>query len=168
MTTDRYNTEIESAAARYGVPPEWLWAIIGAESSFRDIYRTWEPKVHEYAYGPMQVLQSTASDFGFTEEQLQTVQGGIDAGAALVADLMRRVGSDFNRMYSAYNSGDPEKWTISDQVKTNVLRAADWLARFAGIDSGAPGAPAAAAVPGWLWLLVIGGFFWWHQQKAAA
>ena len=158
--SDRYSSEIAAAARAYPtVPPEWIWAVIGTESSFRDIYRTWEPTVKEYAYGPMQVLVSTAADFGFNEGDLQTAAGGIAAGTALLAQLISRFGYDFQRVYSAYNSGNPDKFTISDQVRKNVARAVDWLSQYV------PAAPTlpepAVAVPGLLiGALVVAGLYY--------
>jgi soluble lytic murein transglycosylase-like protein len=149
---NRYAAEIEAAARAYpNVPESWIWAVIGAESSFRDIYRTWEPKVKEFAYGPMQVLASTGAGLGYSEEQLQTAAGSIAAGTALLSQLIGRIGMDFKRVYSAYNSGSPDKWTEGGQVAANVARAADWLSDFVRFveDTGTE-VGAAVGGPGWL------------------
>lgn len=130
----RYDREVADAIAVYPtVPADWVKAVIGAESSFLDQDGdTWEPKVGGYAYGPMQVLLSTARGLGgalrnVTPEELRTPAIGILAGTGHLAQLIARYGYDFRRVYSAYNSGDPDRWSTSATVSGNVDRALGWL-----------------------------------------
>lgn len=126
--TTRYDAAIDAARLRYPLVPEaWVKAVIGTESSFQNIDRTWEGAVQEYSYGPMQVLESTAAALGIDRATLQTLYGSILAGTAYLAQLIGRYGLDFRAVYSAYNSGRPDGWSLSSQVRANVDRALGWL-----------------------------------------
>lgn len=160
-----YDEIVADAAARHDVPAAFIKAIIGAESSYQiPAINRWEPAAGEYAYGPMQILLSTARQFapGITGPELERPYTNIDVGAAFVRDLMNRFGveTDFRRIYSAYNSGRPDRWETSDQVRSNVERAIGWLERFTTETIAAAGAtvsenPAGLFLAGALLLLIL-------------
>jgi soluble lytic murein transglycosylase-like protein len=128
-----YDAMAASSAARHGIPLAWLKAVIGAETSFEiPAPNRWEPNVNGYAYGPMQILLSTAQQFypGMTAAELELPDTNVDVGAAFIRYLMDRYGDDFQRVYSAYNSGRPDSWEASAQVRSNVERALTWLEQF--------------------------------------
>lgn len=148
-----YDSEIADAAAAYpDVPADWIRAFIGAETSFNAPPDTWEPKAHEYAYGPMQVLLSTARGLGFPvgAAGLRDSAMNIMAGTALIHSWIPVVGDNFDRAYSAYNSGDPDRYLSSTQVAANVARAREWLNR-SGVAGGAFPWIVAAIVGLWWW-----------------
>lgn len=124
---------ISAASDAYGVPADWIKAVIGTESGFN-------PNAHNAsdpgggAFGLMQVLYSTAVGLGYPgdPEGLYDPETNIDLGSKLMAQIMQRTGSDFSAMYSAYNSGSPTKYLSSSQVAANVNRALTWLSQVAG------------------------------------
>lgn len=151
--TSIYDALVATAAGKYQVPAEWIKAVIGAESSFDpNVADRWESKVSEYAYGPMQILLSTARGLGFTGTgaQLRQPAANIDVGAAYLARLRSQLGEDFRRIYSAYNSGNADRWETSSQVRANVERALGWLEQFEPAGVGVA-AIAAALVAAWWW-----------------
>lgn len=136
-----YDEMAARSAVRYGVPLAYIKAVIGAETSFEVPAPppTWEPAVGDYSYGAMRILLSTARQFfpSMTAAELQFPEANVEAGAAYIRNLMDRYGDDFQSVYSAYNSGNPDRWKTSDQVRANVTRAVSWLRRFLtdGIDA---------------------------------
>lgn len=146
-----YETLAAPAAARHGIPLSWLLAFIGTETSFAvPAPDTWEPAVNEYAIGPLQILLSTAREIapGISAAALADPATNLEIGAAYIRRLMDRYGS-FERTYSAYNSGNPDRWTDSTSATAaNVARAVRWLETLGGLDK-----------TGWLWLVILGGVF---------
>lgn len=135
MTPATYDHIVFPAAAEFGVPPEWLLATIGTETSFQTpAPRTWAPAVNEYAYGPMQILYSTARGLGFTGSpaELERPEVNIAVGAAYLADIRSRVGNDFRAAASEYYSGDPTRWRQNPEVARHVSRAVEWLQEAGG------------------------------------
>jgi len=155
---------ISASSARWGVPFQWVKAVIGTESNFNPgAYRA-EPRIGDASYGLMQLLSETARGLGWSgydPEELFEPALNIDLGTKLLADLRGRYGDNFNRVYSAYNSGRPDLWETSSQVRHNVDRALDWLDR---VMAEHPEAVAAAAGAG---LLVIGFLIFFFMRKAA-
>lgn len=152
-----YDNLVEAAAAAHAVPAAWIKAVIGAETSFAvPAPRRWEPKVNEYAYGPMQILLSTARGLGFggTGADLEQPAINIDVGADYLSRIRGDYGNDFRRVYSAYNSGNPDRWLTSDQVRANVDRAMGWLGKF---ETGASGFG--------LLVILAAGAWWWSTQR---
>lgn len=118
-----WETEISGASTRWSVPEAWIRAVIETESS-------WDPNAHNAsdptgAYGLMQVLYKTATGLGYAgpPEGLYDPGVNIDLGTKLLGQLRRSYGDDFRRVYSAYNSGNPNLWQTSTQVAANVSRA---------------------------------------------
>jgi soluble lytic murein transglycosylase-like protein len=161
--TSMYDDAIAAAVAVYDVPAAWILATIGAETSFQSpAPSTWEPTVGEFAYGPMQVLLSTARGLGFagSAAQLKDPATNIAIGAELLAQLRSSYGDDFQRVYSAYNSGNPDAWTTSSRVAANVARAITWLAQFTGTPAAADTVITPLAIAG-----VAGLILWWGKKK---
>jgi soluble lytic murein transglycosylase-like protein len=153
-----YDDAIAAAAARHGIPPAWVAAVIGTETSFViPAPSTWEPAVNQYARGPMQILLSTARELvpAIDAAALDDPATNIDIGAAYLRQLADRFGFDFSRVYSAYNSGNPDRYTDpSSATAGNVQRALQWLEQFTPAETAGAGilaAGAAAAAALWLW-----------------
>lgn len=130
--TDLYDGMIRGASEAYKVPFDWIKAIIGTESGFNPTAYRAEPAINDASYGLMQLLYSTARWMGFAgePEQLFNPAVNIDIGTKYLAYLIGRYGGDsFERIYSAYNSGSPDKYTTSSQVAAHVRNALDWLRR---------------------------------------
>lgn len=106
------------------VSPALLEAIARTESSLNPNQKVWEPKVGEYSYGLMGILESTARGLGYTgpADGLKDPMINIALGAQLAGEIIQRQGglilTDF---YSEWNSGRPSVWEQSTQVATNVL-----------------------------------------------
>lgn len=154
---------ITGAAARYGIPFQWIKAVIGTESNFNpDAYRA-EPQINDASYGLMQILSRTARGLGFSgdPDDLFDPAINIELGSKLLAQLRRSYGEDFRRIYSAYNSGNPDRWETSSQVARNVNRALDWLSR---VTAEHPEAVTIAASGAGLVLLVLG-LVWFAMRR---
>lgn len=125
---DRFDSLILRAREVYGVPFAWVKAIIATESSFNpQAYRA-EPAINDASYGLMQILEGTARKIGFTGSRtdLYDPETNIMLGAKLLAtDIIPRCGMNFERVYSAYNSGRCD--STSSQVALHVARAVAWL-----------------------------------------
>lgn len=88
-------------AARYGVPPELIAALIDVESR-------WNPRAlsGKGAMGLMQLMPRTARRFG--ARQPFDVEQNIAAGTRYVATLMREFPGDLRLVAAAYYAGDRE------------------------------------------------------------
>ena len=156
-----YDDIIAKYAAQFRVPEVWIKAVIQTESSFDpQAYRA-EPRINDASYGLMQLLSSTARGLGYTgtTDGLYDIDTNIRLGTQLLSDLIRRYGDDFRRVYSAYNSGSPDKWETSTQVQSNVERALRNLERFIQnepliVTGGAAGA-----------LMILALMWYWGQRK---
>jgi len=157
---ERFQPIIDSAALRYGVPVSWIQAVIMTESSGNPTAYRAEPQINDASYGLMQLLMKTARGLGYTGDQngLFDPATNIDLGARLLADLRRRYGTDFDRIYSAYNSGSPSKYLTSTQVATHVDRARGWLQTFLTEH------PAESAAAGF-GVILIGVLLWIYLQS---
>lgn len=142
-----FDAFIQSAAVRWAVPESWIRAVIEVESS-------WNPDAigSSGEIGLMQILPSTAATYNVTADELLEPETNIETGARLLAELMRRFGTDFREVYSAYNSGSPTLWESSSEVAAHVQKAVLALERWSGIDS--PGGGGFAI------LLLIGFVLW--------
>src|SRR5262245_2413653 len=127
---NNYDALISASSARYGVPFAWVKAVIGNESNFNPTAYRAEPRLGDASYGLMQLLSETARGLGWSgedAEELYDPELNIELGTKYLADLRARYGDDFRRVYSAYNSGRPDLWETSAQVRHNVDRAQGWL-----------------------------------------
>lgn len=129
---EKFQALISEAALRYAVPEVWIKAVIMTESSGQATAYRAEPKINDASYGLMQLLLQTARGLGYvgTPEGLYDPGVNIDLGTKLLAKLRQVSGDDFQAVYSAYNSGKPDRYLTSPAVATNVKRAVDWLRHF--------------------------------------
>lgn len=139
-----YESQILQAATKYGVPVPWIQAVIETESS-------WVPTVHPTGdgYGLMQLLETTARGLGFTGDVsgLFDPATNIDLGTKYLRQLRNSYGDNFQRVYSAYNSGNPDLYLTSSQVAANVSRAVGFLTKWTNAAVGAvTGNPLASAI----------------------
>lgn len=121
---------IQSTATRYTVPMSWIQAIIQTESSWNpNAYNASDPTG---AWGLGQILYRTAQSLGYTgtPEGLFDPAINIDLIGRLLAQLRASYGTDFRRVYSAYNSGSPDLWVTSVEVAANVARALSALLSY--------------------------------------
>jgi len=93
-----YDEEIRAAAAKYGVEPALVRAVIQQESGFN-------PKATSPAgaQGLMQLMPATARGLGVTDAY-DPVQS-IDAGTRYLAGQLDRFGGDVRLALAAYNAG---------------------------------------------------------------
>lgn len=119
-----FDSEIRAAGLRYNVPEVWIRAVIATESNWDPNAFRAEPAINDASRGLMQVLLKTARGLGYTgaADGLFDPATSIDLGSKLLGDLRRRYGDDARRIYSAYNSGRPDLWETSSQVRANVER----------------------------------------------
>lgn len=118
-----FDAEIQAAASAWNVPVSWIKAVIQTESAWNpDAYNPNDPTG---AYGLMQVLYSTAQALGYLGQPggLLDPATNINLGTKLLSQLRASYGDDFRRVYSAYNSGNPDLWQTSTEVAGNVARA---------------------------------------------
>lgn len=130
-----FEGDIVGSATLYNVPASWVRAVIMTESSGDpNAYRA-EPQINDGSYGLMQLLLRTARGLGYagTTAGLYDPATNIDLGTKLLRDLRRSYGTNFERVYSAYNSGNPDRYRTSTQVAANVARAVTWLRRLDGM-----------------------------------
>lgn len=125
-----FDALIQDASLRYGVGSDWIRAVIDVESNFNP--DAFNPNDPGGAYGLMQIIAATARGYGVTDlSTLFDPAVNIDVGTHLLSDLQALYGKDFRRVYSAYNSGDPDAWETSSEVRANVQRALEALGRYA-------------------------------------
>ena len=140
-----FESFIDASSREYGVPVSWIQAVIQTESS-------WNPNAYNAsdpggARGLMQIIAATARAYGVTNlSDLFDPATNIDIGTHLLSDIAQGLhvinwdSADFRRVYSAYNSGNPDKWETSSQVAANVQRAlgalANWTTSNPGTSSG--------------------------------
>lgn len=127
---DTFDSLFAQAAEGWNVPFAWLKAIAGAESEYNpNAYRA-EPKINDGSYGLMQILYGTAWKLGYRgfAAGLFDPFTNIDVSAKLLAELRGQYGTDFRRIYSAYNSGGPDNYLTNPTVAAHVERAVLYLA----------------------------------------
>jgi hypothetical protein len=106
----QYDSEVKAEVDRYArlgttVDPLLVHAIIQRESSHGVTLEVVEPNGH-HSYGPMMVLDDTATAYGYIPTDLRDDPGvGIVVGVRYLVDLMRRFPGDVQRAISAYNTG---------------------------------------------------------------
>ena len=89
---------IESVALKHGVDPELVHAVVQAESNYRA-----DAKSHVGARGLMQVMPSTAKEFGI--RNLYDPHNNLEAGVQYLKFLLVRFPGDLKRAIAAYNAG---------------------------------------------------------------
>jgi len=96
----KYDDAIERYAAKYGVDPVLVRAVIQVESDFN-------PKTvsHKGARGLMQLMPGTAARYGVSLETIHDPELNIKAGVRYLAYLLELFG-DKPRALAAYNAGE--------------------------------------------------------------
>ncbi len=99
LNTDAYRDEIAAAAARHGVDPAIVRAIIHAESSFNP-----NALSRVGAQGLMQLMPATARRFGVSNafDAAQNIQGGVE----YLAWLLKRFDGNLTFAAAGYNAGE--------------------------------------------------------------
>jgi soluble lytic murein transglycosylase-like protein len=88
---------IEKAARKYGLPPEFVRAVVAAESGYQ--VNAVSPKG---AIGLMQLMPATARQFGADP---RNPEQNVDAGARYLRDLLLKYDNHAYHALAAYNAG---------------------------------------------------------------
>lgn len=151
----RWDPEVQAAVSgaerRYGVRPDpaLVHALIEKESLHGrlKITGTLEPN-GRYSYGPMQVLDSTATMHGIADPKTLAVPSiGIRIGTFELARLLRMFPGDLPRAVAAYNAGPGNARRRADGTFVNQRYVSDVLnfwSRFKTVATQA--APAAGLI----------------------
>ncbi len=132
-----YAREIDVAAARYGLDPALLRAVIHAESAFNPYAIS-----DKGARGLMQLMPQTASEMGVSDvfDPSQNIAGG----ARYLAELLRDFGGNTTLATAAYNAGAAavrkydNRVPPYDETRTYVRRVAILAQRYARAERGTP------------------------------
>lgn len=148
---------ITQAADSWSVPESWIRAVIQVESGWNP--NAYNPNDPDGARGLMQIIGPTARAYGIVDlSSLYDPVINIAVGTHLLSDLRNQYGNDFQRVYSAYNSGNPDLWQTSSEVAGNVARAMAALSEWS-VDN-----PAASGGAGLL-ILALAWFLWRRFTK---
>lgn len=98
-SNDRFDSIIEAAAARHGVDPSLIKAIIHTESDFNPYARS-----HAGAQGLMQLMPATADRFGVYN--VYDPEANINAGTKYIAWLINRYAHNLSFALAGYNAGE--------------------------------------------------------------
>ena len=138
-----YQQLIESAAARYSLPLPYVLAVVRGESFF-------DPKAKSAkgALGLMQVLPSTAADYGLKPEELLDPATNIDVGVHYLADLHAQLQDPYLTL-AAYYCGcggvDRVKITLRQDCDEYVHYIHAHLQKILAKDKAGGPAPAGKA-----------------------
>lgn len=139
---DQFAGLITKYAQQYDVPEAWIRATIMTES--RGDPKAWRAEPRKGpgvgSRGLMQIMPKTARDLGFTGDldELYEPEKNINFGTKLLGQLREAHGDAFDRVYSAYNSGDPDAFRLDTAVAQHTSNALDNLKVFGGADKPAP------------------------------
>jgi len=92
-----YQAELEKAASRYGLPLPLVLAVARGESFFDP--KTISPRG---AIGIMQVMPSTAAEYGVSQDELFDPEKNIDVGVHYLSDLYARLKDPYLALAAYY------------------------------------------------------------------
>lgn len=95
------NELVHAKSAKYGVDPQFVKAIIGAESGGNIKARS-----PVGALGLMQLMPNTAARFGVAKHELFIPERNIEAGVKYISVLSRLFNNDKYLVAAAYNAGE--------------------------------------------------------------
>ncbi len=98
----KYSDEVNAASEKYGVPTEYIYAVIKVESDFDP-----DAESRADAYGLMQITAAAYEDMtgeAATPERMLDTEQNINAGVKYIAYLYNMFG-DMNTAIAAYNAG---------------------------------------------------------------
>ena len=142
-----FAAEIEAAAAKHGVDPALLKALIRQESNFNP-----NAVSPAGATGLTQLMPATAAGLGVTDPT--NPQQAIDGGAKYLRQQLDRFGGDEKMALAAYNAGPGAVARFGGvppyaETQTYVQKVMGYAEQYrtAGAPAPAPGAAAAPATP---------------------
>ena len=102
-----FDTLIYAEAARRGLDPVLIKAVIATESGFNPEAHRPEPQIRDASHGLMQVLYGTAKMMGYTgnPEGLFDPETNIRFGSAYLTHQLTRYQGDVPSAAAAYNAG---------------------------------------------------------------
>jgi soluble lytic murein transglycosylase-like protein len=125
----RWQAMAGDAAARHGLEPALVRAVIAAESCG-------DPRAvsRKGAIGLMQLMPATASDYGV--EDPFDPHANVDAGCRHLARLREKLGQDLDVLLAAYNAGEGTVERVGGvpdyrETRDYVSRVKGWLTRAA-------------------------------------
>jgi soluble lytic murein transglycosylase-like protein len=143
---DRWNNEVAGAAARFGVPAEWIRRVIQAESDGRTIWRGRPIVSRAGAMGLMQLMPGTWRDMRSAlglGPNPHDPHDNILAGTAYLRAMYDRFG--YPGLFAAYNAG-PARY--ADHLAGGRALPAETIAYVAAI---AGSGPAPTGPPTMVW-----------------
>lgn len=123
---------IEKYSAMFGVPQEWVYGVIQAESSGNP--NAFNP--NDPSYGLMGLTLPAARDMGYTgtSQGLFDPETNIKFGTKYLAWISQRWDTvNPAEIYSAYNSGRPKLYLSSSEVASNVERFLRFMAEWSPV-----------------------------------
>jgi len=134
----QYASEIQDAAARWGVPERLVHAVIRVESQFN-------PRAVSVkgARGLMQLMPETASQLGVSNSF--DPRQNIDGGVRHLRGLIDRFGNDLPLALAAYNAG--EKAVLNYRGIPPFPETRDYVSRVLYLYDGSNGSTTAPSTP---------------------
>lgn len=95
----RFQPYINDAAARHGIHPKLIHAVIHTESHYNPVVKS-----HAGAVGLMQLMPATAQRYGVNNRK--NPEQNIDGGVRYLKDLIKMFNNDLTLVLAAYNAGE--------------------------------------------------------------